>query len=201
MSWGYPTGDLAVDQRHRLRVWASYGVKQVEGLSVSMLQDASSGVPYGAVGLVDARPYVTNPGYVTPQGGSTEAYYYTNRDAFHTEATYRTDLAVNYSRHLKAVKRQPELFAQAQVLNVFNGFQLCGCGADVFSNGGGVVITRIDQSVLSAANSAAYQKFNPFTTTPVQGVNWNYGPNFGKPLSRLAYTTPRTFRLTFGVRF
>jgi hypothetical protein len=200
-SWSTPTGDLMVDQRHRMRFWATYGLKQVEGLSVSMLQEASSGVPYGAVGLVDARPYVTNPGYVTPQGGSSEAYYYTNRDAFHTEATYRTDVAVNYSRHLKAVKRQPELFAQAQVLNVFNGFQLCGCGADVFSNGGGVVITRIDQSVLSAANSGAYQKFNPFTTTPVQGVNWNYGPNFGKALSRLAYTTPRTFRLTFGIRF
>ena len=200
-SWSYPMGDLSVDQRHRLRVWATYGIRQVDGLSVSVLQDASSGVPYGAVGPVDARTYVTNPGYVTPQGGSTEAYYYMARDAFRTEATYRTDLALNYGRRIKAARRQPEIFAQAQLLNAFNGFQLCGCGADVFSNGGGVVITRIDQSVLSGANSAAYQRFNPFTTTPVQGVNWNYGPNFGKALSRLAYTTPRTFRLTFGVRF
>jgi carboxypeptidase family protein len=200
-AWAYPMGDLSVDQRHRVRIWATYGIRQVDGLSVSVLQDASSGVPYGAVGVVDARTFVTNPGYVTPQGGSTEAYYYTARDAFRTEATYRTDVALNYSRRIKAVRRQPEIFAQAQLLNAFNGFQLCGCGADVFSNGGGVVLTRIDQSVLSGTNSAAYQKFNPFTTTPVQGVNWNYGPNFGKALSRLAYTTPRTFRLTFGVRF
>ena len=169
---------------------------------VSVLQDVSSGLPYGAVGLVDARSFVTNPGYVTPQGASTEAYYYTARDTFRTEASYRTDLAVNYNYRVKTGSRNLEFFGQMQVLNLFNGFQLCGCGADVFSNGGGVVITRIDQSVLSAANAAAtYQKFNPFTTTPVQGVNWNYGPNFGKALSRLAYTTPRTLRVTFGVRF
>jgi hypothetical protein len=32
-------------------------------------------------------------------------------------------------------------------------------------------------------------------------VNWDYGPNFGKPTSRLAYTSPRELRLSFGVRF
>ena len=200
-AWSYPEGDLSVDQRHRLRVWANYGVPRVDGLMLSVLQDASSGVPYGAVGTVDARTFVVNPGYVTPQGASSEAYYYTARDEFQTEATYRTDLAVNYSRRLPTGARHAELFAQAQVLNLFNGFQVCGCGADVFSNGGGVVVTRIDQSVLSATNSSKYQKFNPFTTTPVRGTNWDTGPNFGKPVSRLAYTTPRTFRLTFGIRF
>jgi hypothetical protein len=46
-----------------------------------------------------------------------------------------------------------------------------------------------------------YQTFNPFTTTPVRGVNWDYGPNFGKAINRFAYTTPRTLRITFGVRF
>ncbi len=35
----------------------------------------------------------------------------------------------------------------------------------------------------------------------VKGVNWNYGPNFGKALNRFAYTTPRMFRINFGVRF
>ncbi len=25
------------------------------------------------------------------------------------------------------------------------------------------------------------QPFNPFTETPVQGVNWDYGTKFGKP--------------------
>jgi hypothetical protein len=35
----------------------------------------------------------------------------------------------------------------------------------------------------------------------VEGVNWARGPNFGNALNRQAYTTPRTLRLTFGVRF
>ena len=43
--------------------------------------------------------------------------------------------------------------------------------------------------------------FNPFTTTPAQGVNWDLGPTFGEPSSRFAYQTPRTFRMSFGVRF
>jgi hypothetical protein len=48
---------------------------------------------------------------------------------------------------------------------------------------------------------ALYQSFNPFTTTPVEGVHWAKSPTFGLALNRFAYTTPRTFRLTFGMRF
>jgi hypothetical protein len=60
----------------------------------------------------------------------------------------------------------------------------------------------IDTSVRDAVtNSGSYQTFNPFTTTPVQGTNWDYGTNFGHALSRFAYTTPREYRITFGVRF
>jgi hypothetical protein len=32
-------------------------------------------------------------------------------------------------------------------------------------------------------------------------VNWDYGPNFGKALNRFAFTSPRTFRVSFGARF
>jgi hypothetical protein len=35
----------------------------------------------------------------------------------------------------------------------------------------------------------------------VRGVNWDYGPNFGTAVSRFGYTTPRTFRMSFGLRF
>ena len=64
-------------------------------------------------------------------------YYFTARDAFRTEATYRTDLSVNYSYRMPhAGGPQPELFFHGEVLNVFNQFQLCGCGGRVFSNGG-----------------------------------------------------------------
>jgi hypothetical protein len=48
---------------------------------------------------------------------------------------------------------------------------------------------------------ARFAAFNPFTTTPVRGVNWDFGPNFGLGTSRFAYTTPQSMRLSFGVRF
>jgi hypothetical protein len=203
-SWNYPEGDLLIDQRHRAHLWVNYGVPRTNGLIVSVLQDLSSGVPYGAVGGIDPRPYVQNPGYLTPPGaaGNTVDYYFTARDAFRTEASVRTDLAVNYSHSVKAGSQRVEFFGQAQVLNLFNKQPLCGCGDSVFNNGGGVDLpNRINTSVLTASNSALYQRFNPFSSTPVQGTNWQYGQDFGKPLTRFAYASPRTFRLSFGVRF
>jgi len=43
--------------------------------------------------------------------------------------------------------------------------------------------------------------FNPFTTKPVEGTNYIHGPNFGKPASESDYQTPRTYRVSLGVRF
>ncbi len=199
-SWYAPIGDLSADQRHRSRMWVNYGVPKVEGLTLSVLENLASGVPYGAVGLVDARPYVKNPGYVTPQGSASETYYFTARDAFRTDSEFRTDLAASYTRGIGAGARRIDLFVQAQVLNLFNQFQLCGCGDSVFNNGGNILTSRIGMGVLSP-NGTTRPNFNPFTTTPVQGVNWDYAPNFGTALSRFAFTSPRELRLTFGVRF
>ena len=149
---------------------------------------------------MDARRYVTDPGYATPQGGDRETYYYTARDAFRTDASRRTDLAANYTYRVPG-SRSLEAFVQAQLLNVFNVQDMCACGGDVFNNGGGVALNRIGSGVLTPVNSPALAPFNPFTTTPVQGVNWNYNTNFGTPLNRFAFTSPRTFRMTFGLRF
>ncbi len=202
MSWYSPEGDLGIDQRHHARAWANYGLPFAPGMTLSVLQDLGSGAPLNsATGVVDARPYVTNPGYVTPQGGSTNTYYFYPRDAFRTEAYRRTDAAINYSHKLQAMARNLELFGQIQVLNVFNDFQLCGCGDTVFRNGGAINANTINQSILSASNSPAYQKFDPFTTQPVEGVNFAKGPLFGKALNRNAYTSPRTLRMSFGIRF
>jgi len=212
-SWNYPEGDLKVDQRHRARLWLTYGVPRANGLILSLLETLESGVPYGASNLnttgnfngVNPRPYVTGaPTYVNPPSGASTIYFYTPRDAFRTEAQKRTDLAINYSRGIGGRSRMSTLqfFAQAQIINLFNQFQLCGCGGTVFQNGGATTQTRIDTTTLTSVNTAAkYAPFNPFTTTPVQGVNWDYGPNFGKALNRLAYTSPRQFRFSFGVRF
>src|SRR5262249_44622608 len=144
---------------------------------------------------------VTNPGYATPPDGTVTTYYFTARDTFRTEGEKRTDFAANYVYRLKH-SSNVQLFGQLQVLNVFDQLQLCGCGASVFLNGGTVTQTRIDQSVLTPiTNAGQYAPFNPFTATPVRGVNYDLGPNFGKALNRFAYTTPRTLRVSFGVRF
>jgi outer membrane receptor protein involved in Fe transport len=202
-SWNYPDGDLSADQRHRAALWVNYGVPKVTGLTVSVLETTASGLPYGAVGTINAAPFVTNPGYLVPATGTlNKVYYFTARDAFRTEASYRTDVSAMYSYGLTAAGRRFNLFAQAVVLNLFNQFDLCGCGAtSVFGNGGADISTRIGQAILTNSGTPSLAAFNPFTTTPVLGTNWNYGPNFGTATIKTAYTVPRTFRLTFGVRF
>jgi hypothetical protein len=199
-SWYQPEGDLGADQRHRSRLWINYGVPKISMMTLSILESLSSGVPYGAVGTVDARAFVPNPGYVTPQGGTSETYYYTARDAFRTDSEFRTDLSVTLNHSLNAGSHKVDLFAQMHLLNVFNQFQLCGCGDSVFANGGQIFLTRISTGVLSP-NGTTRPNFNPLTQTPVQGVNWDFSPAFGTAQSRMAFTSPRTFRVTFGVRF
>lgn len=202
-SWNYPSGDLSLDQRHRARLWVNYRPSGLQGLTLSLLQSIESGVPYGAVAGngVNPAPYVVNPGYLTPPTSAQTAYYFGPRDEFRTEGQRRSDLSVQYVHGVPGARRA-QLFGQLQVINAFNQSQLCACGGTVFENGGAVSLARIDQTVLTAVSAGArYQTFNPFTTTPVRGTNWDLGPNFGAALNRLAYTSPRQLRLTFGVRF
>jgi hypothetical protein len=203
-SWFSPVGDLSVDQRHRLRIWGVYEIPvadAVGSLNVAVSHQYGSGVPYGAVGVVSTVPYVVNPGYVQPSGNNSNGwdYYFTDRDAFRTEGTNRTDLALNYGYQIGG-GRLAELFLHVEVLNLFNRFQLCGCGDNVFRNGGNVNLNKVDRRTLSPGQNGM-QAFNPLTTTPVEGVNWSTVPTFGTAVDRFAYTTPRTFRFSFGVRF
>jgi hypothetical protein len=202
-SWNYPTGDLSMDQRHRGRLWVSYRPAKLANVTVTLLQLLETGVPYGAFAGngVNPQPYVANPGYLTRPSSQQTSYYFGPRDEFRTEGQRRSDLAVQYVHPLPGARRA-ELFGQLQVINAFNQSQLCACGGTVFENGGGVTLSRIDQTVISPPTSAGrFQTFNPFTTTPVRGTNWDLGQNFGTALNRLAYTSPRQLRLTFGVRF
>ena len=211
--WNLPEGNLAGDQRHRARVWGTYRVPLGEAagaLDLSLLYSTASGVPFGlggatatapgtAVGQIDPRPYVTNPGYANPLASSaTLEYFFFPRDEYRTETQHRTDFSLNYKHRVVSTA---EVFFHGEVLNIFNGFQLCGCGGTVFNNGGGSDIRTINTSVLTRSNTATLQAFNPFTETPVEGVHWRLGPTFGQPTSRFAYTTPRTFRFSVGVRF
>jgi len=212
--WNAPVGYLAADQRHRARLWATIASPMPQGagsLTFGLLQQVGSGVPYGAVGTgssgINTVPYVVNPGYVAAPGPTgTVDYFFTARDAFRTDTTFRTDLSVNYGYRIRAGRAEPELFFHGEVLNLFRDFQVCGCGASAFSNGGATDLTTIGQAVRSPRNApTVYQAFNPFTTTPVRGVNWDVnttpGSAFGAPLNSFAYTTPRLFRFSVGVRF
>ena len=208
--WNQPEGNLGSDQRHRVRIWGVYRVPvgtTAGSLDVGVVYGAASGTPYtfgGAtsaspgtgVGRINSSPYVTNPGYATPV--TSVEYYFFERDEYRTEPQYRTDLSINYQYRLAG---GANVFFRGEVLNVFNQFQLCGCGGTVFNNGGGSDIRTISTAVLTAANSGTLQPFNPFTTTPVQAVHWNLGPTFGRAVNRFAYTSPRTFRFSLGVRF
>ena len=120
-SWNAPEGDLAADQRHRARLWGTYAAPMPDGggsLTFGLLQQIGSGVPYGAVGTgtsgVNALSYVVpNHGYLAPQAPTgTVDYYYTARDAFRTETTYRTDLSMNYAYRIGG-----EPFATGAVLS------------------------------------------------------------------------------------
>jgi outer membrane receptor protein involved in Fe transport len=187
--WNYPTGDLLADQRHKGRVWGTWQLPTPEGfggLYVGALFNVDSGAPYGAVGVIDPTAYRTGLGYVTPP--TQVQYYFTDRAAFRTEASTRTDLAINYDYRFGGVRRVT-VFVKGEVLNVFDQSKL-------------VNPFFIDQTVLTASNAPTrFQRFDPFTATPVQGTNWDFGPNFGNATNRFAYQLPRTLRFAVGVRF
>jgi len=186
-SWNTPVGDLSIDQRHKVRIWAICAPRlpsSVGVLTVSVLEGYSSGTPYGAVSPIDTRPYVRNPGY----GGvdSSFPYYFTGRDAFHTQDFTQTDVALNYAHRLGL--KSAEVFFRGTITNALGGQRL------VDSN-------FIDRSVRTNNNSSSLQPFNPFTVQPVKGVHWDLGPTFGQAINRFAYQTPRTYSFSAGFRF
>ena len=172
-----PTGYLAGDQRHRLRAWAgtSFGP-----LYVSLLQTFDSGLPYSAAAPINVTRYTgapANPGYASIPNGQ---YYFSDRGSLRTDDIMSTNVALRYTHSI--------FFAQADILNVFNRQDL----ADP---------TRIGTGISTAANSTTLQPFDPFHTTPVEGTHYQRAANFGQALNNLAYQTPRTYRVSLGVRF
>jgi len=195
-SWNYPEGDLNIDQRHRARMWATYDLPlspSSGSFSLGLMQQFASGVPFAAMTAVPTTG-MTNPGYVAPP--PSVEYFFLGRNPFRTESTYRTDLAVNYGyRFGRSGAAHPELFFHGEMLNVFNQFQACACGENVFRNGGISDLSTISQAVQLVT------PFNPYTTQPVEGVNWKKAPGFGEPQNTFGYTSPRIFRFSVGLRF
>jgi len=187
--WNYPSGSLLGDQRHKGRVWGIWQApvsRRFGGLTVGALLSIDSGTPYGAVGTIDPSSYRTGLAYVTPV--TAAQYFFTARDEFRTPASTRTDLAVTYEYRFGGPRRI-SLFAKGEVMNVFDQSKL-------------VNAFLLDQSILTASNAPTrFQRFNPFTETPVQGTHWDFGPQFGRAASRFAYQPPRAARFALGVRF
>jgi hypothetical protein len=192
--WNVPVGELFGSVRHKARGWATYDLplpKAMGRFDLGLLQFFNSGTPYGASGPVDTRPFVTNPGYASAPASVT--YFFTARDAFRTEDTLRTDLALNWSRRIGV--RSTEVFFRGTVVNLFNTVKLTNffdtCGT------GGCISTTVQTN----SNLNTLTRFNPFTETPVEGTHWRKAATFGQPLTRFAYQTPRTLSFSLGVRF
>ncbi|MEO6196018.1 MAG: TonB-dependent receptor, partial [Thermoanaerobaculia bacterium] len=200
VEWNNPKGDLATDQRHRVSLYGIFKLFSYDrqSLSVSLLQSYFSGRAYEEVGSVSlVNPvtrtnYVTNPGYLTPPSRAT--YYFSGRGSLRTPSIYRTDLSFNYDFKLAGLK----LFVIPQVTNVFNQQKVDTTDSRFFDAS---IATLDNRGKCRNGVGGNCEPFNPFTQTPVEGVNWQRGANFGKPINPFGYQTPRTYTFTAGVRF
>lgn len=190
--WNTPRGDLLVDQRHRVNLYAVYTLfeSDLQSVRVSGLQHYSSGRPYEAIGTINPAAYVTNPGYASTP---VVNYYFTGRGELLTPDIYRTDLSISWEMRIGKL----DIFIEPEIVNVFNAQRVDTTATNL-----------LDQSVFTANNSGATscngarcQAFDPFTTTPVEGVHWAKGPSFGTAINPLAFQQPRTYRLSVGIRF
>ena len=109
-----------------------------------------------------------------------------------------TGVGLNYLTGMRGL----QVFGELDVDNIFNRHSL----EDP---------TFIDRNVTTSRGDRNLAVFNPFTTEPVacphgtptssaqcKGIaNYQVSRNFGLPTSERAYQTPRTVRVSFGVRF
>lgn len=186
-SWFAPVGALNIDMEHKLQVWGLWDIISTSrhNLNASLLLSYQSGQPYSAVGSVDTRGIVGDPadlGYAGSPGFVT--YYYSDKGAFTTDDITRADLAINYSFFVNVFGSELEMFVQPEIINVT----------------GEEGVIDVNTTVEDPTNSG-FAAFNPFTESPVQGVNWDFGPNFGEPENAGDYQQPRTYRFSLGLRF
>jgi hypothetical protein len=190
-----PVGYLAADMRHRANVWLQYNTPFPYGqLDLSLLQRYHSGVPFSAQGVINpASGGVTNPGYALPP--TQVSYWFGQRGQYRLDNIYETSFTVNYGIPVS----RANLFVKGDIINLLNQQ-----GVEQADTSAGAVIerrvrTRFNGAKFPSGNTAV--AFNPFTDTPVAGVNYELDPNFGKATNKDAYQMPRTYRVAVGVRF
>ncbi|HET7434765.1 MAG TPA: TonB-dependent receptor, partial [Thermoanaerobaculia bacterium] len=192
----HPTGYLSADMRHRASLWLQYDLPTAIGrFNFSFLERYHSGLPYSAAAAIDIRRDATklpdgivNPGYVTPP--SRVWYYFGERGQYRVDDITSSNLAVNWE---SPAIRGARFFVQTDIVNLFNEQ-----GIEYPATAVGNVI---NQTVFVNRTRSTLTAFNPFTTTPKEGVNYQLSPDFGKPTNRQAYQDPREYRVSLGIRF
>ncbi len=198
-----PIGYLSQDQTHRLRAWGSYDLATKFGtFNFSALERFESGTPFSYSGLIDDRKgtrcpqCIVNPGYANAPTSVT--YFFSKRGQFRWDDLNATDLALNYQYTFSRVT----LFVHPEILNVFDNQAQLG--------GNTTILTARNSTCIQSTGANSGKRcagFNPLTETPVEGINWQKDPSFGKPRAATSggtagdYQTPRTYRIGFGLRF
>jgi outer membrane receptor for ferrienterochelin and colicin len=187
-SWNWPTGFMGNDQRHKVRLYATYMLPLTPVLgqfTLGAIQRVNSGTPYDIAFSVNPSSYVTNPGYLAAPTSVT--YYINGRGPLRTDMISYTDLSLVWTRR---VHGSLEVFFRGLAYNIFNKQGVMSLDTTVNSN-----------ASPGAFTAASLPAFNPFTAVPVEGVNYRYASTFGLPSAPSDYQDPRSFSLSFGVRF
>jgi outer membrane receptor for ferrienterochelin and colicin len=187
-TWNWPDGYMMNDQRHKVRLYGTYQLPVTPLMGqfvIGLIQRVNTGTPYDIAFSVNPKAYVTNPGYITAPSSVT--YYVDGRGPLRTDTMYATDLSLNWA---KKVHGPVEVFFRGLAYNLFNTQAVMSLDTTVSSNASPGDYT-----------AASLPVFNPFTEKPVEGTNYRYGPNFGKPTAPTDYQSPRTFSFSFGIRF
>jgi hypothetical protein len=194
VSWNSPVGPLNIDQRHRVNLYGVYKVftNDRHSLSASVLQGYYSGHPYDAASNIQIRQFVTNPGYLQPP--ARVGYFFSKRGEFRTPDVFRTDVSLNYDLKLSRL----DVFLKPEVLNIFDSEKIDTTDIRFFDT---TVLTADTGAACPGSPTGLCLPFNPFTETPVEGVHWVKGPNFGKAIDPRAFQQPRTYRIGVGLRF
>ncbi|MEO8215993.1 MAG: TonB-dependent receptor [Acidobacteriota bacterium] len=185
-----PIGYLRQDQRHRARVWLTWGGTVGRGsLHIALLQRFDSGTPYSAVADIDptgrSGPFdgvPQNPGYALNLP-TVAPYFFSKRGAFRTDDVWSTDLGIGCEL---AGRLRPLL--RIEVFNLLNRAAVVSPGTEV--------LTR-----RSAGASSGLRTFNPLTEKPIEGVHYVRSASFGLPTGPESYQAPRRFQISVGVRF
>jgi hypothetical protein len=143
-----------------------------------------SGRAYDWNATIDPRPYVTNPGYITPPSSVT--YYFSERGGLteNRAGIWRTDLSINWEIGFPGVPTG-RMFFRGIINNLFNQLTIDG----------------FNTTIQTRSQNTKYAAFNPFTETPVEGIHYGFGPEYGKVTGPSDYQSPREAYFSVGFRF